>query len=92
MMALDTQSGPDDDGSGDDEADLGSPSDLNFGGRIDSVKTSLGRIRFSVLLQTILQDSQTRLVFRAQVGVALVPREHRVVIELSSSSFPALRP
>lgn len=27
---------------------------------------TLGRVRFSVLLQTILQDTQTRLVFRAQ--------------------------
>lgn len=30
---------------------------------------SLGRLRFSVLLQTILQDSQTRLVFRAQAVI-----------------------
>lgn len=29
-------------------------------------KAPLGRLRFSILLQTILQDSQTRLVFRAQ--------------------------
>ncbi|GAA5941713.1 hypothetical protein JCM1841_005161 [Sporobolomyces salmonicolor] len=30
---------------------------------------TLGRLRFSVLLQTILQDTQTRLVFRAQAVV-----------------------
>lgn len=29
----------------------------------------LGRMRFSILLQTILQDSQTRLVFRAQAVI-----------------------
>ncbi|GAA5916133.1 hypothetical protein JCM5296_007314 [Sporobolomyces johnsonii] len=30
---------------------------------------TLGRLRFSVLLQTILQDTQTRLVFRAQAVI-----------------------
>jgi hypothetical protein len=31
-----------------------------------SPSTSLGHLRFSTLLETVLQDAQTRLVFRAQ--------------------------
>ena len=40
------------------------------GGPIGPVaRRSLGRLRFSVLLETVLQDAQTRLVFRAQAVI-----------------------
>lgn len=66
MMALDSESIADeDDDFGDDE-----PSDaLVSAGGPEPMKATLGRLRFSVLLQTIQQDTQTRLVFRAQAVI-----------------------
>ena len=58
MMALDTSRTAEED----DDDDTASLSSAPEGGK-------LGRLRFSVLLQTILQDSQTRLVFRAQAVI-----------------------
>ncbi|KAL8277753.1 hypothetical protein RQP46_009875 [Phenoliferia psychrophenolica] len=58
MMALDTSRTADDDDDDDDALSLSS-----------SLPNTLGRLRFSVLLETILQDSQTRLVFRAQAVI-----------------------
>lgn len=57
MMALDSQSLGDADGDSDDE-------DAPAEGRM-----GIGRLRFSVLLRTIQQDAQTRLVFRAQAVI-----------------------
>lgn len=39
------------------------------GGGRGSHQIRLGRLRFSILLRTILQDTQTRLVFRAQAVI-----------------------
>jgi hypothetical protein len=70
MMALDSESSADDDDdSGDDEEYPREANTSNAQGRIEPVKASLGRLRFSVLLQTIQQDTQTRLVFRAQAVI-----------------------
>lgn len=74
MMALDTESGADEDESGDEDDfpklnDVLSPSNSHFGVTPLTSKSPLGRLRFSILLQTILQDSQTRLVFRAQAVI-----------------------
>lgn len=76
MMALDTtENGPDDSGDEDDFPDRSfalSPIPSRFGGTstgLSPANATLGRLRFSVLLQTILQDSQTRLVFRAQAVI-----------------------
>lgn len=60
MMALDTENSADDDDDDDERV-----------GTNDSASPAapLGRLRFSVLLQTIQQDTQTRLVFRAQAVI-----------------------
>ncbi|GAA5929054.1 Golgi transport complex subunit COG3 [Sporobolomyces koalae] len=39
------------------------------GATTSTTRMGLGRLRFSILLRTILQDTQTRLVFRAQAVV-----------------------
>lgn len=76
MMALDTtENDADDSGDEDDFPDrsfVTSPTPSRFAGAPASLapkNAALGRLRFSVLLQTILQDSQTRLVFRAQAVI-----------------------
>lgn len=68
MMALDSESIADED---DDFDDDGTSDALVQGGAagVEPMKASLGRLRFSVLLQTIQQDTQTRLVFRAQAVI-----------------------
>lgn len=49
--------------------DMLSPTTSIFQSAIDRILAPIGRLRFSVLLRTILQDTQTRLVFRAQAIV-----------------------
>lgn len=67
MMALDTSSTADDDDA--DSVSSSSHDDSFAVVAPTSSTTPLGRLRFSVLLETILQDSQTRLVFRAQAVI-----------------------
>jgi hypothetical protein len=79
MMALDSDGRIEDDDDDDDMDQYASVHpdsslQLTKSPVIDSVPSpasprSLGRLRFSILLQTVLQDSQTRLVFRAQAVI-----------------------
>ncbi|GAA5985117.1 hypothetical protein JCM10908_002529 [Rhodotorula pacifica] len=76
---LDTNASDDDDdanlGGGDDDDEPLSPLDTNGGRHAISglggggLHHNFGSLRFAVLLQTILQDAQTRLVFRAQAVI-----------------------
>ncbi|KAK4047521.1 Golgi transport complex subunit 3 [Microbotryomycetes sp. JL221] len=65
MMGLDSNAIDDDDDDPDQE--VGPSDDFAIGGV--STKVSVGPLRFSVLLETIQQDAQTRLVFRAQAVI-----------------------
>jgi len=76
MMALDVDSGAgeddddDDDDDADDQFDGGQDPDTTVATiPPEPMKSSLGRLKFSILLETILQDTQTRLVFRAQAVI-----------------------
>ncbi|KAK4049565.1 Golgi transport complex subunit 3 [Microbotryomycetes sp. JL201] len=61
MMGLDSNNLDDDDDDPDQEVD--------FVGHESGPKATVGPLRFSVLLETIQQDAQTRLVFRAQAVI-----------------------
>ncbi|GAA5905384.1 Golgi transport complex subunit COG3 [Sporobolomyces salmoneus] len=83
MMALDADTGlvEASDDSDDDDLFSPSPNDNDPDASLSMTRQStiqpsshpqqlrLGRLRFSVLLRTILQDTQTRLVFRAQAVI-----------------------
>ncbi|KAI5477958.1 Golgi complex component Cog3 [Pseudohyphozyma bogoriensis] len=75
MMALDVENGASDDEDDSDaereEADdvVALPGAASKFSNIASARNSISRLKFSQLLQTILQDSQTRLVFRAQAVI-----------------------
>ncbi|KAK4705484.1 conserved oligomeric Golgi complex subunit 3, partial [Phenoliferia sp. Uapishka_3] len=71
MMALDSTATANDDSDDEDNEGASSEAGDAFSSHTPThaIKSTLGRIRFSVLLQTILQDSQTRLVFRAQAVI-----------------------
>lgn len=83
MMALDAEGGIADDSDEEGDSFVGMSTPTRPGHRsahsASSIMTTtelgskrpipLGRLRFSVLLQTILQDTQTRLVFRAQAVI-----------------------
>lgn len=72
MMALDAESGPEHDSGDEDDFAIDNsslsptPTPLMPSTPTSRIAAPLGRLKFSVLLQTILQDTQTRLVFRAQ--------------------------
>jgi hypothetical protein len=73
MMALDSEAidEDDDDEFAGDAATVAAETSLALPGTSSAAtgKATLGRLRFSVLLQTIQQDAQTRLVFRAQAVI-----------------------
>lgn len=72
MMALDSEAIGDDDDDDDDFAGDAADSSIVVSGSSPvppPQKATLGRLRFSTLLQTIQQDAQTRLVFRAQAVI-----------------------
>ncbi|BGP13514.1 Golgi transport complex subunit 3 [Rhodosporidiobolus nylandii] len=67
LMSLDTSSAPGGSASDDDDdPDLSAAADPDDD---DESSTGLGTLRFGALIQPILQDAQTRLVFRAQAVV-----------------------
>lgn len=68
MMALDSETIADDDDDFGDEGPGDAVVQAGAKGQ-EMMKASLGRLKFSVLLQTIQQDTQTRLVFRAQAVI-----------------------
>lgn len=74
MMALDSEAvdEDDDDEFAGDAATVAAETSVTTPGASSfspTTKATLGRLRFSVLLQTIQQDAQTRLVFRAQAVI-----------------------
>lgn len=80
MMALDADGRVGDDDDEEEERDYfpndaalasarGSVGTLQLQQQQSSAPKPLGRLRFSVLLETILQDTQTRLVFRGQAVI-----------------------
>lgn len=70
MMALDAESGAEHDSGDEDDYAINNSSLFPTTNTplipTPRIAAPLGRLKFSVLLQTILQDTQTRLVFRAQ--------------------------
>ena len=67
---------------------LMSPTASIFQSAIDRILAPIGRLRFSVLLRTILQDTQTRLVFRAQAIVQL--DVFRFIPTIDDLDYPAI--
>ena len=100
MMALDAEGGRqiNDDSDSDDDSltrpttarrdDLMSPTSSIFQSAIERILAPIGRLRFSVLLRTILQDTQTRLVFRAQAIVQL--EVFRFIPTIDDLDYPAI--